>query len=131
MDTDSSPSRAVPLRNSNFPFLNVRIKPVRKLTPEELIAAAAAACFGMALSKTLQDDDQTSDKLRMKADVTLSIVKEGPKLADLKRSTEAVLPEYTEDQLRAAVMETAENCPVFQLLRPGLDSMDIESSLPT
>lgn len=101
----------------------------RETNPEELIAAAAASCFGMALSKTLQDDGQASDKLRVKADVTLSIGDDGPKLTHLKLSIEAVLPEYTEDQMKDAVSKTAENCPVVQLLRPGFDSVEIECSL--
>lgn len=99
--------------------------------PEELIAAAAASCFGMALSKTLQDDGQTSEKMRVKADVTLSITDDGPKLTDLKLSVEAILPDYSEDDLKAAVDKTAENCPVFQLLKPGFDSVEIESALQT
>lgn len=97
--------------------------------PEELIAAAAASCFGMALSKTLQDDGQSSEKLRVKADVTLGMKEGGPKLTDLKLSIEAILPGYTEEQLDAAVAKTAENCPVVRLLQPGFDSVDIECSL--
>jgi osmotically inducible protein OsmC len=97
--------------------------------PEELIASSAASCFAMALSKTLQDDDQVSPKLRVKADVSLSIENDGPKLTDLKLNVEAILPDYSEDQLKAAVEKTAENCPVFQLLRPGFESVDIVSSL--
>ncbi|HKK17345.1 MAG TPA: OsmC family peroxiredoxin [Opitutales bacterium] len=97
--------------------------------PEELIAGAAASCFGMALSKTLQDDGQASEKLRVKADVTLGITDDGPKVTDLKLAVEAILPEYDEDQLEAAVKKTAENCPIFQLLKPGFESVAIESSL--
>jgi osmotically inducible protein OsmC len=101
----------------------------RETNPEELIAAAAASCFGMALSKTLQDDEQVSEKLRVKADVTLSVENDGPKLTDLTLSVEAILPDYSEEQLKAAVDQTAENCPVLQLLHPGFDHVEIESSI--
>jgi organic hydroperoxide reductase OsmC/OhrA len=68
-------------------------------------------------------------KLRVKADVTLSVSDDGPKLSALNLTVEAILPEYTEDQLKAAVNTIAENCPVLQLLRPGFDSVNIQSSL--
>ena len=117
------------LTEEEFSFSRRVDQDARETNPEELIAAAAASCFGMALAKTLQDDDQSSDKLRVKADVTLSIMDEGPKVTDLKLSIDAMLPEYTEDQLKTAVSKTAENCPVLQLLSPGFDSVEIESSL--
>ncbi len=117
------------LTEQKFSFSKRVDQTAKETNPEELIAAAAASCFAMALSKTLQDDGQASDKLRVKADVTLSIGDDGPKLTGLNLSIEAILPEYTEDQLKDAVSKTAENCPVFQLLRPGFDSVNIESSL--
>lgn len=128
-DTDSSPQKAAPSPNKNFLFSQRVDQAGQETNPEELIAAAVASCFGMAMSKTLQDDGQASQKLRVKADVTLSIEEEGPKLSALNLTVEAILPEYTEDQLKAAVNTTAENCPVLKLLRPGFDSVNIQSSL--
>lgn len=117
------------LTEQKFSFSKRVDQEARETNPEELIAAAAASCFGMALSKTLQDDNQASDKLRVKADVILSIDDAGPKLTDLKLKVEAILPEYSEEQFEAAVDRTADECPVLQLLRPGFSSVDIESSL--
>jgi osmotically inducible protein OsmC len=117
------------LTEQKFSFSKRVDQEARETNPEELIAAAAASCFGMALSKTLQDDNQASDKLRVKADVILSIDDAGPKLTDLKLRVEAILPEYSEEQFEAAVDRTADECPVLQLLRPGFSSVDIESSL--
>lgn len=117
------------LAEQEFSFSKRLDQCARETNPEELIAAAAASCFGMALSKTLQDDGQVSDKIRVKAEVVLSIAAEGPKLTTLNLNVEVILPEYTEEQLKSAVAKTAENCPVLQLLSPGFDSVDIACSL--
>ncbi len=117
------------LTEQRFSFTKRVNQHADETNPEELLAAAASACFGMALSKTLQDDGQEAEKLRVKAEVTLSIKEDGPKVTDLKLTVEAILPEYTEEQFKAAVMETAENCPVYQVLSPGFESVSVKCSL--
>lgn len=96
--------------------------------PEELLAAAVSSCFAMALSKTLQDEGKSAEKLNVCASVNLNL-DDGPKLTDLILSVEGSVSDYSEEPLDKAVDTTAENCPVFRLLKPGFDSIQIESSL--
>lgn len=96
--------------------------------PEELIAAAASSCFAMALSKTLQDEGKVAEKLNVSAGVTLTI-DDGPKLTELFLNVEGIVPNFSDEAFKKAVATTAENCPVYQLLNPGLDSIAVESRL--
>jgi uncharacterized OsmC-like protein len=40
-----------------------------------------------------------------------------------------LIPDYSEESLKYAVAKTAENCPVFQLLKPGFEAIHLESVL--
>jgi len=96
--------------------------------PEELIAASASSCFAMALSKTLQDEGKTAEKLRVRSDVSLNL-DDGPKLTEMTLHVEGIIPDYSDDSLKRAVAKTAESCPVFQLLKPGFETIHLESNL--
>ena len=93
--------------------------------PEELIAAALASCFSMALSKTLQDDEAVAQKLVVRADITLDVTDAGPKINKLKLDVEGQVSGYTEKQFEQAVATTRKNCPVIKLLEPGLETIDM------
>ena len=97
--------------------------------PEELIGAATASCFAMALSKTLQDKDLTADKLRVSVEVRLDVKDEGPQVSGLNLHAEALIGEINEEDFDSAVNTTAENCPVLKLLKPGLEDLNISSKL--
>lgn len=122
----STESRA--LTESKFSFSQRVEGEGRDTNPEELIAASASSCFAMALSKTLQDDGKTATKLKVRADVSLRL-DDGPRLTEMTLHVEGLIPDYREDELKSAVAKTAENCPVFQLLKPGFDSIHLESFL--
>lgn len=116
------------LTESKFAFKQ-RVEGAGKDTnPEELIAASAASCFAMALSNTLQDAGKVAEQLNVHVDVSLSL-DDGPKLTEMSLNVEGVIPDYSGDAFESAVAKTAENCPVFQLLRPGFESIHLESSL--
>ncbi|MFP4352329.1 MAG: OsmC family peroxiredoxin [Puniceicoccaceae bacterium] len=97
--------------------------------PEELIGAAAASCFAMALSKTLQDDGVISETIRVGADVVLALDDGGPRLSEMTLNIEAIIPEYSDEQLGRAVEETAQSCPVYQLLEPGFGTINLNFRL--
>jgi len=116
------------LTESKFSFKQ-RVEGEGKDTnPEELIAAAAASCFAMALSKTLQDEGKVAVKLQVRAEVSLSL-EDGPRLTEMTLHIEGLIPDYSDDALKKAAAKTADNCPVFQLLKPGFDSIHLESFL--
>src|SRR5215831_8130442 len=84
--------------------------------PEELIAAAHAGCFSMALSAGLTRSGYVPKTINTTATVRLEKVGEGFKITTIDLNTEADIPNITE----AAFLETAEsakkNCPVSQAL---------------
>ncbi len=94
--------------------------------PEELIAAGLASCFGMALSKTLEEDGAVSPQIVIKADVTLNLTDDGPKVNELKLNIAAMIPDYSQERLEKAVSETQKGCPVYKLLEKGWEKTNVE-----
>src|SRR2546425_4862140 len=68
--------------------------------PEELIAAAHAACFSMALSNILATNGHTPDSVRTRARVHLRNVDGAPTLARIELDTEGRVPGLSEDEFR-------------------------------
>lgn len=116
------------LTESRFTFKQ-RVEGEGKDTnPEELMAASAASCFAMALSKTLQDEGTVAEKLTVRADVALNL-DDGPRLTEMALYVDGSIPDYSEEALESAVSKTAENCPVLQLLKSGFEAIHLESVL--
>ena len=85
--------------------------------PEELIAAAHAGCFSMALSKQLEDAGLKADEIRTTAAVTLEKTDAGFAITKVHLDVSARIPGGD-----AAAFETAANnakagCPVSRLLK--------------
>ena len=85
--------------------------------PEELIAAAHAGCFSMALSKQLEDAGMKADEIRTTAAVTLEKTDAGFAITKVHLDVSARIPGGD-----AAAFETAANnakagCPVSRLLK--------------
>jgi lipoyl-dependent peroxiredoxin len=84
--------------------------------PEELIGAAQAGCFSMALAAGLTKGGFSPKRISTTASVSLEKVGEGFKITRIELNTEADVPEIDE----AAFLEQAEsakkNCPVSQAL---------------
>jgi lipoyl-dependent peroxiredoxin len=97
--------------------------------PEELIAAALASCFSMALSKTLGDEGASDPQLVVRAEVTLNLTDEGPKVNELLLDVAAIIANFSQEKLEHAVATTRKNCPVFKLMDPGLEKVNIEVHL--
>ena len=84
--------------------------------PEELIAAAHAGCFTMALSKGLGDAGYTINHLTTKAKVALEPDGEGFKIPTVDLTTTVDVPEIGDDELEKIAQATKENCPVSKVL---------------
>jgi osmotically inducible protein OsmC len=83
--------------------------------PEELLAAAHAACFSMALSLALQKEGLKADSIDTTC--TISLEKEGDGFA-IKRShleLNAAIPGASEDAFQRAAQSAKEGCPVSKL----------------
>lgn len=80
--------------------------------PEELIAAAHAGCFAMALSNELAEDGYEPSRVHTTATVHL----EGPEITQIDLTVEADVPGIDEETFLEYAEGAKENCPVSQAL---------------
>ncbi len=84
--------------------------------PEELIAAAHAACFAMALSGELQKAGFPPARLDARAEVTLDRTDKGPTVTRSKLTVDAKVPGIGADAFRKAADTAKAGCPISRLL---------------
>jgi len=80
--------------------------------PEELIGAAHAGCFSMALSGVLNADGHTPESISTDAAVTFEQQGEGWAITGIELTTVGKVPDLDEDAFRQAAEAAKENCPV-------------------
>ena len=85
--------------------------------PEELIGAAHAGCFSMALSGVLGADGHTPESISTDAAVTFEPQGEGWAITGIELTTRGKVPGMDEDAFRQAAETAKENCPVSVALR--------------
>ncbi|EHH69391.1 OsmC family protein [Gluconobacter morbifer] len=95
---------------------NTRFEDKPGTNPEELIGAAHAACFTMALSLFLGEAGFTATSLDTKA--TVSLDKKGDGFAVTRSHLElaAQIPDISEAQFKEIANKTKVGCPISQLL---------------
>jgi lipoyl-dependent peroxiredoxin len=84
--------------------------------PEELIGAAHAGCFSMALSAALGKAGFTPKSVRTNATVTLDKVGEGFQITRIDLDTEASIPGIDDAKFQEIAKGAKENCPVSKAL---------------
>ncbi|QDY68763.1 OsmC family protein [Qingshengfaniella alkalisoli] len=84
--------------------------------PEEMIGAAHAGCFSMALSMILGQKDLVADEIATTAKVTLDQVGEGFEITKIHLDVTAKISGATEDDFAEAAQTAKENCPVSKVL---------------
>ena len=84
--------------------------------PEELIAAAHASCFAMALSNIMAEDGNTPDSVRAQAKVHLRNVDGAPTIARIELEVEGSVPGIDEDAFRSYAEKAKAECPVSRAL---------------
>ena len=82
-------------------------------SPEELIAAAHAACFSMALSNGLAQAGHAPEELRTSATVTFQ---PGEGITKIALTVEGAVPGLDESAFRDAAEDAKQNCPVSKAL---------------
>ena len=85
--------------------------------PEELIAAAHAGCFSMALSKQLEDAGLRADEIRTTAAVTLEKTDAGFTITKVHLDVAARVPDADGAAFEAAANNAKAGCPVSRLLK--------------
>ena len=84
--------------------------------PEELIGAAHAGCFSMALSHALAQAGHTPQRVSTAAKVHLEKVDVGFKITRIILQTEAAIPGIDEQLFQKHAESAKKNCPVSQAL---------------
>jgi osmotically inducible protein OsmC len=85
--------------------------------PEELLAAAHAGCFTMALSNQLKQKGLTAEKLATKCSITLGKDESGFSITESHLELQAVVPGASQEAFDAAVSEAEMGCPVSKLYK--------------
>lgn len=94
---------------------NTRFGDVKGTNPEELIAAAHAGCFTMALSAKLTEAGFAPESLDTRAEVDLSM-EGGPTISAIRLATRAKVPGIDAAKFRAVADDAKQNCPVSKAL---------------
>ena len=94
-------------------------------SPEELIAAAHAACFSMALSNGLAQAGNAPDELQTSATVTFQ---PGEGITKIALTVRGTVPGIDADAFREAAEGAKENCPVSKALT-GVPEITLDASL--
>src|SRR5215217_1670643 len=96
-------------------------QPDGKTSPEELIAAAHASCFAMALALVLGENHTPPKRLTVTAACTLDEVDGAPRIITAALTVSARVPDLDRAGLRRNVEQAAELCPVSNALRGNVE----------
>lgn len=91
------------------------------LNPEELIAAAHAACFSMSVASTLKKTGFEPARTDTTATCTLASKDGGHEITNMRLHVRCEVPGIDEATFNKLIMEADKSCPVSNLLRDGLN----------
>ncbi|MBU4610069.1 OsmC family protein [Achromobacter sp. GG226] len=95
---------------------NARFTEGAGTNPEELIGAAHAGCFSMALSMMLGEAGFTADRIETRATVTLDKKSAGFEITAVHLDVTAKIPKATQQDFDAIARKAKEGCPVSRVL---------------
>jgi osmotically inducible protein OsmC len=98
--------------------------------PEELIAAAHAGCFSMALSGELGRSGHEVESVETEARVHLEKVEGGFAIKRIELLTRASVPGIDDDEFQKHAQAAKEGCPVSQALA-AVESIEVDAELVT
>ncbi|HEX6240584.1 MAG TPA: OsmC family protein [Polyangiales bacterium] len=96
--------------------LGSRFEGQRGSNPEELVGAALAGCFSMALSASLGKAGFTPKTIDTQAVVSLDREGEGFKISKIELTTRAAIDGIDAAKFESVAQETKKNCPVSKAL---------------
>jgi len=94
--------------------------------PEELIAAAHAGCYSMALSNMLAGAGHTPTRVQTTAKVTLEKGESGFGISNIHLTTRAEVPGITPDLFQQKAQEAKAGCPVSRALAATNITLDAQ-----
>ena len=101
-------------------------RPDGKTSPEELIAAAHASCYAMALSNTLADGGNDPEELGISAVCTFDV--DQLKVTTMVLDVHGRVPGLDADGFQQAAAQAEQVCPVSNALRGNVD-IQVNASL--
>lgn len=96
--------------------------------PEELIAAAHAGCYSMALSNELATAGMTPESVHTTAHVTLEMLDDGPAVTKIHLVVDATVPGADKAAFDECANGAKDGCPISKLLNADIT---LETSLAT
>ena len=113
----------------NYSFAS-RFEDGEGTNPEELIAAAHAACFTMALSNILAQHGHAPEVVRTTATVHLRQSDDGPAIQLIELETEGRVADIDQDHFAEHAEEAKQGCPVSRALA-GVKEITLNARLMT
>jgi len=104
------------LANTPYSFRS-RFESEKGTNPEELLAAAHAGCFTMALAFRLQRAGYTATELNTEAVVTFEQANESFRISRSALTLRASVPKLDQDTFARLAQDAEQNCPVSKVLR--------------
>jgi len=99
-----------------------------KTSPEELVAAAHASCFNMALSHALAEAGTPPEKLETSATVTFTEVEGGWKTGSSAIVVKGWVPGLDEAAFKKAAEDARDGCPISGALKGNVE-LSVEATL--
>lgn len=96
--------------------------------PEELLAAAEAACFSMALSAGLEGNGTPATSVETRASCTVEKVGDGFQITKMALDVTAVVPNIDDATFQKIASATKEGCPVSKALK-GIPEITLNAKL--
>jgi lipoyl-dependent peroxiredoxin len=103
-------------------------EPGGKTSPEELLAAAHAACYSMAFSNKLAKAGHTPERVDVTADVTFAKEESGWKVATSHITVRGRVPGISEADFASIAEEARDGCPISVALQ-GNVKLTVEATL--
>jgi lipoyl-dependent peroxiredoxin len=99
-----------------------------KTSPEELVAAAHASCYCMALSGILGDRGTPPEKLEVSATVTFQQIEGGWKVGTSALTVKGTVPGLDEAAFKEAAEQAKDGCPISGALKGNVE-LSVEAEL--
>lgn len=108
-------TQSATLKDTPYSF-NARFGDGKGTNPEELIAAAHAGCFNMALAFRLAGAGHAPERLRTRADLSMTQDDAGWRIAAVTLNLSAKVPGLGRDEFQKLADEAKATCPVSKVL---------------
>ena len=121
--TGSLTTQSHVLNDTPYSF-HTRFEDAAGTNPEELIAAAHAGCFTMALSSQLTSAEHPPSTIETTATVTMETTDDGPTITKIHLSTYATIPGIEKAMFDELAKKAKDGCPISRLLKAAVITLD-------